>query len=151
MTQERHHGIVLLVADQEQTVEENIEKGKVFLAANAMNDPDVKTTSSGLQYKMVKSGNGYGRKPCATDKVEIHYTIKLIDGRVIDSAVDGTSIIASIHDFISGLQEGIQLMERGATYMFYIPYYLAYGTTRVGAIPPGSTLICEVQLLEINP
>ena len=134
---------------QRARVQENIKKGEEFLAKNKLNK-GVKTTESGLQYKLVSSGNG--KHPAATDVVKVHYTGKLIDGTTFDSSVErGEPITFPLQQVIPGWSEGVQLMDEGSTYMLYIPHNLAYGEQQAGIIPPGSVIIFEVQLLEINP
>ena len=99
---------------------------------------------------MVREGNG--KRPKATDKVKVHYTGTLIDGKKFDSSVDrGTPITFALNQVIPGWTEGLQLMDEGSMYMLYVPYNLGYGTRDMGDIPAGSTLIFEVELLEINP
>ncbi|MBR1516851.1 MAG: FKBP-type peptidyl-prolyl cis-trans isomerase [Bacteroidales bacterium] len=134
---------------QHASVQENIDKGKAFLAENAK-DPSVQTTASGLQYKMIKPGNG--KRPKAEDMVKVHYTGTLIDGRTFDSSIErGEPITFPLNQVIPGWSEGVQLMDEGSTYKLFIPYDLAYGEMGAGIIPPGATIIFEVQLLEINP
>lgn len=134
---------------QRARVQENIKKGEEFLAKNKLNK-GVKTTESGLQYKLISSGNG--KHPAATDVVKVHYTGKLIDGTTFDSSVErGEPITFPLQQVIPGWSEGVQLMDEGSTYMLYIPHNLAYGEQQAGIIPPGSVIIFEVQLLEINP
>ena len=117
--------------------------GKTIYDANA-----VYTTKSGLQYKIVKKGNGV--KPKATDKVRVHYTGTLIDGTKFDSSVDrGMPAEFPLNQVIPGWTEGLQLMDVGSKYILYIPHTLGYGTNPTGSIPPGSTLIFEVELLDI--
>ncbi len=129
--------------------DDNIAKGKKFLEENALNK-SVYQTQSGLQYKIVKKGNG--KKPKATDRVKVHYTGKLIDGKVFDSSVQrGEPIEFMLNQVIPGWTEGLQLMDEGSSYTLYIPYQLGYGEQPAGEIPPGSTLIFEVELLEIMP
>ena len=129
--------------------DDNIAAGKEFLAKNAENK-SVYQTKSGLQYKIEKKGNG--KKPKATDKVKVHYTGKLLDGKVFDSSVErGQPAEFFLNQVIPGWTEGLQLMDVGSKYTLYIPYNLAYGEQPVGSIPPGSTLIFEVELLEILP
>ncbi len=129
--------------------DENIAAGKAFLAKNAENK-SVYQTKSGLQYKIEKKGNG--KKPKATDKVKVHYTGKLLDGKVFDSSVErGQPAEFFLNQVIPGWTEGLQLMDVGSKYTLYIPYTLGYGEQPVGSIPPGSTLIFEVELLEILP
>jgi FKBP-type peptidyl-prolyl cis-trans isomerase len=137
-------------AEQDKMVaskDENIDKGKKFLQENALNK-SIYTTKSGLQYKIVKKGNG--KKPNATDRVRVHYTGTLIDGTKFDSSVDrGEPAEFPLNAVIPGWTEGLQLMDEGSKYILYIPYDLGYGEQPVGSIPPGSTLIFEVELLQI--
>ena len=142
---------------QQEAVQANIEAGKKFMEANS-NNKSVYTTPSGLQYRRIREGNGKhpsmnsdikGAKP---DKVKVHYTGTLIDGKVFDSSVQrGQPITFALDRVIPGWTEGIQIMDEGSKYMLYIPYNLAYGERAAGDIPGGSTLIFEVELLEINP
>jgi FKBP-type peptidyl-prolyl cis-trans isomerase len=126
----------------------NIEAGRKFLEENAK-DKAVQTTKSGLQYKMLRKGNG--KRPKATNTVKVHYTGTLIDGTKFDSSVDrGTPIEFPLNQVIPGWTEGMQLMDVGSKYMLYIPYNLGYGEQPVGDIPPGSTLIFEVELLDFK-
>ena len=109
------------------------------------------TTESGLKYTLTAKGNG--AKPTKGDAVIVHYTGKLTNGTVFDSSVErGEPISFPLNGVIPGWTEGLQLMAVGSKYRFYIPYNLAYGERGAGQqIPPYSTLIFEVELLEINP
>lgn len=128
---------------------DNIAAGKLFLDKNAESKA-VYTTKSGLQYRILQKGNG--KRPQATDKVKVHYTGTLIDGTKFDSSYDrGEPITFPVNQVIPGWTEGLQLMDEGSKYILYVPYNLGYGEQMVGTIPPGSTLIFEVELLEINP
>lgn len=131
-----------------KAAENNKKAGKEFLAENAKKD-GVKTTASGLQYKVITEGSG--AKPGATSKVKVHYTGKLTDGTVFDSSVQrGEPIDFALNQVIAGWTEGVQLMTPGSKYEFYIPSDLAYGDRGAGnAIPPGATLIFEVELLAV--
>lgn len=139
-------------AKQEQMAaskDQNKADGKKFLAENALNK-SVYQTKSGLQYKIVKKGNG--KRPKATDQVKVHYTGKLLNGKVFDSSVQrGEPITFGLGQVIPGWTEGLQLMDEGASYILYIPSDLAYGDQNMGDIPAGSTLIFEVELLEVIP
>ena len=129
---------------------ENIEKGKKFMR-EISNNKSVYTTASGLKYRRIKEGNG--KHPKATDRVKVHYTGTLIDGKKFDSSVDrGEPITFLLNQVIPGWTEGLQIMDEGSKYILYIPYNLGYGVRGAGQdIPGGSTLIFEVELLEINP
>ena len=129
---------------------ENIEKGKKFMR-EISNNKSVYSTPSGLKYRRIKEGNG--KHPKATDRVKVHYTGTLIDGTKFDSSVDrGEPITFPLNQVIPGWTEGLQIMDEGSKYILYIPYNLGYGVRGAGQdIPGGSTLIFEVELLEINP
>lgn len=125
------------------------EKGKKFLEENKKNK-SVITTESGLQYKVVKMGEG--AKPTAESKVKVHYKGTLIDGTVFDSSYDrGEPITFGLNQVIKGWTEGVQLMPIGSKFIFYIPSDLGYGDRGAGAdIPGGATLIFEIELLDIE-
>lgn len=125
----------------------NKEEGAKFLKENG-NNKSVYTTKSGLQYRKLKEGNG--KRPTINNTVKVHYTGKLLDGTVFDSSVErGEPMDFPVGAVIPGWTEGLQLMDEGSKYILYIPYNLAYGENPAGEIPPGSTLIFEVELLEI--
>ena len=124
------------------------EKGMKFLEENKKK-PGVKTTASGLQYKVLKAGEG--KSPSATDKVEVHYRGSLIDGTEFDSSYKRNKTITfPLNGVIKGWTEGLQLMKEGAKYEFYIPPELGYGSGGTSGIPPDSVLIFEVQLIKIQ-
>ncbi|MBP5341968.1 MAG: FKBP-type peptidyl-prolyl cis-trans isomerase [Bacteroidales bacterium] len=134
---------------QRAGVQDNIDAGAKFMQ-QISNNKSVYTTPSGLKYQKLVAGNG--KKPKSTDRVKVHYTGKLIDGTTFDSSVDrGEPITFALNQVIPGWTEGLQLMDEGSRYMLYIPYNLGYGEQPVGSIPAGSTLVFEVELLEINP
>nr|WP_281384583.1 FKBP-type peptidyl-prolyl cis-trans isomerase [Flavihumibacter stibioxidans] len=122
--------------------------GEEFLAANKTK-PGVVTLPSGLQYLVVTEGTG--PKPALTDKVKCHYHGTLIDGTVFDSSVDrGQPIDFPVNGVIRGWVEALQLMPAGSKWKLFIPSDLAYGDNQAGAkIAPGSTLIFDVELIEI--
>lgn len=107
------------------------------------------TTASGLKYKVLKKGNG--KKPKDTDVVLVNYEGKLLDGTIFDSSYQrGEPISFPLNRVIPGWTEGVQLMNEGSTYEFYIPYNLAYGERGAGPIPPKSDLIFKVELIEVK-
>ena len=127
---------------------DNKKAGEEFLAKNKTKK-GVITTESGLQYEILKKGNG--AKPTANDEVKVHYTGTLIDGTVFDSSVERKSPAQfKVGGVIKGWTEALQLMNVGSKYKLYIPYALAYGTRAKGPkIKPFSTLVFEVELLDI--
>ena len=123
-------------------------KGEEYLAANAKKD-GVVTLPSGLQYQVLREGNG--RKPKATDQVRCHYEGMLIDGTLFDSSIQrGEPATFPLNGVIAGWTEGLQLMQEGAKYRFFIPYHLGYGERGAGgSIPPFATLLFDVELIEV--
>ncbi len=128
---------------------ETLDAGKKFLEENLKKD-GIKSTASGLQYEVIKEGDG--AQPAATDVVEVHYHGTLLDGTVFDSSVDrGETTSFPLNRVIPGWTEGLQLMKEGGKYRFFIPYDLAYGERGAGAdIKPYSTLIFEVELFKVG-
>ncbi len=124
-------------------------EAQVFLDENAAKE-GVKVTASGLQYKVLKEGEGI--RPTAEDEVTVHYTGKLLNGTVFDSSVSrGEPATFPLNRVIPGWTEGVQLMNEGAKYEFFIPSDLAYGPQGIpNVIPPHSTLIFEVELIKVN-
>ena len=126
----------------------NKEAGKAFLAENAQN-PNVVTTESGLQYRILKAGKG--KMPTEANSVKVHYHGTLIDGTVFDSSVErGEPITFGVTGVIKGWTEALQLMPAGSKWVLYIPQELAYGSSDMGTIKPFSTLIFEVELISIE-
>jgi FKBP-type peptidyl-prolyl cis-trans isomerase FklB len=128
---------------------ENKKAGEDFLEANK-SKKDVKTTESGIQYIVLKEGSG--EKPAGPmTKVKVHYHGTNIEGNIFDSSVDrGTPATFGLNQVIKGWTEGVQLMNEGAKYKFFIPQELAYGAQQKGEnIKPFSTLIFEIELLEV--
>ena len=127
---------------------QNIEIGVDFLAENSLKE-GMQSTESGMQYEVLTKGQGTVH-PTAKSKVTVHYHGTLIDGTVFDSSVDrDKSISFKLNQVIAGWTEGVQLMVEGDKYRFYIPSSLAYGNRSAGAIPAGSLLIFDIQLLSI--
>ena len=128
--------------------ESNLVAGQKFLAENATKE-GVQTTASGLQYKVETMGTG--PKPVATDTVKVHYRGTLLDGTEFDSSYARNEPISfGLNRVIAGWTEGVQLMPVGSKFMFYIGPGLAYGEGGGGPIPPNSTLVFEVELLDIE-
>ena len=127
---------------------DNKEAGERYLKENAAKE-GVVTLPSGLQYKVLSEG--HGRKPKATDSVKCHYEGMLIDGTMFDSSVQrGEPATFPLNGVIAGWTEGLQLMQEGAKYRFFIPYHLGYGERGAGqSIPPFSTLLFDVELIEV--
>jgi len=120
-----------------------------YLEMNAKQE-GVVITPSGLQYKVLKQGDG--EKPSAKDSVEVHYEGKLVTGDVFDSSYErGKTISFPLNGVIPGWTEGLQLMPVGSVYELYIPYQLGYGERGYPpVIPPHSTLIFKVELIGIE-
>ena len=134
---------------QAKANEEKIEAGKKFLEENSKRD-EVITLESGLQYEVLKAGEG--AKPTPNDQVTTHYHGTLIDGTVFDSSVErGEPATFPVSGVIKGWTEALQLMSVGAKWRLYVPSDLAYGERGAGAqIGPHTTLIFDVELLKIN-
>ncbi len=133
---------------QEKANEKAISEGKLFLEENGKRK-EVKTTSSGLQYEVLKEGKG--AVPKASDQVKVHYHGTLIDGTVFDSSVHrGQPATFGVTQVIQGWVEALQLMPVGSKWKLFIPSNLAYGAQGAGQhIGPHTTLIFEVELLDI--
>ena len=125
----------------------NMDEAVAFLNTNKAKD-GIETTESGLQYKVWTEGEG--DSPAAEAKVKVHYEGKLANGTVFDSSYKrGEPAAFALNQVIKGWTEGLQLMNTGDKFEFYIPSELAYGTRGSRSIPPNSTLIFTVELLEI--
>ncbi|RPE05971.1 FKBP-type peptidyl-prolyl cis-trans isomerase [Chitinophaga lutea] len=127
----------------------NLKAGQEFLAANQQK-PGIVTLDSGLQYEVLKEGDG--PKPSASSKVTCHYHGTLIDGTIFDSSVQrGQPATFPLNMVIKGWTEGLQLMPQGSKWRFFIPPHLGYGDRQVSAqIGANSTLIFDVELLGIS-
>jgi len=135
-------------AEQEKAVKRNREEGILFLAENKKRK-EVVVTQSGLQYEVVRKGDG--PVPTANDRVKVDYTGYLIDGTIFDSSVErGEPAVFGVSQVIEGWTEVLQLMPVGSEYKVFIPSDLAYGERQMGGdIQPGSTLIFDIHLLEV--
>ncbi|MDZ7853825.1 MAG: FKBP-type peptidyl-prolyl cis-trans isomerase [Halomonas sp.] len=134
-------------AEAEQLAAANRAEGEAYLTENAEQD-GVTVTDSGLQYRVLASGDG--PSPDADDTVEVHYEGTLIDGTVFDSSYErGEPVNFQVDQVIEGWQEALQLMSVGDTWEVVIPSDLAYGAQGQGPIGPHETLIFEVELLDV--
>jgi FKBP-type peptidyl-prolyl cis-trans isomerase len=140
-----------LQAQAQALAEAQAAASRDFLAKNATAE-GVKTTDSGLQYLVLTEGaDGDAVKPKETDTVTVHYHGTLTDGSVFDSSVErGQPATFTLNEVIAGWTEGVQLMKVGDKYRFFIPSELGYGANGAGPIPPDSTLIFDVELLEVE-
>lgn len=137
-------------ADRQQNLAgDNLAKGEAFLKTNQQAE-GVESLESGLQYQVLKAGDG--DKPSATQRVTVHYHGTLINGQVFDSSVQrGEPAVFPVNGVIQGWQEALQLMNVGSKWKVFIPPHLAYGDRGAGgAIGPNETLIFEVELLGIE-
>jgi FKBP-type peptidyl-prolyl cis-trans isomerase len=133
---------------QMDLAEKNLKDGEDFMAKNK-EKPGVKTTESGLQYEVVKEGNG--PTPKDADIVRVHYTGTLPNGEKFDSSVDrGEPAEFPVRGVIPGWTEALKLMKAGSTYKLAIPARLAYGPQGRPGIPPNSPLLFDVELLEVK-
>ena len=137
-------------AKQKAAGEKSAAEGAKFLEENKKKE-GVKTTASGLQYKVIKEGTG--AQPKTTDTVKVNYRGTLINGKEFDSSYKrGEPVTFPLNGVIKGWTEGLQLMKTGAKYQLFVPPALAYGERAVGPdLPANSTLIFEVELLEAKP
>ena len=134
-------------ANAQAQAQVNIDAGNAFLAENGKR-PEVTTTASGLQYEVLVAGNG--PKPTSDKTVKVHYHGTLLNGTIFDSSVQrGEPIEFPVTGVIQGWIEALQLMPQGSKWKLFIPANLAYGNRATGKILPGSTLVFEVELIEI--
>lgn len=142
-------GFIMFSMVNAATPEENKAAGEKFLAENKQK-PEIKVTTSGLQYQALTEGNG--KAPSATDNVTVHYRGTTIDGTEFDSSYNrGAPATFPLNRVIPGWTEGLQLMKEGAKYRLFIPSQLAYGERGAGRhIGPNSALIFDVELIKVN-
>ena len=136
-----------MIAKMQEQSAKNLAEGKAFLEENK-NKSGVKVLPSGLQYKVLTKGTG--RTPAATDMIRAHYRGTLIDGTEFDSSYKrGQPLERPLNGLIPGWTEALQLMKEGSKWQLFIPPNLAYGERSGGPIPPNSTLVFEMELIEI--
>lgn len=150
MSTEEANGYIqkVIVQLHQAELRNNKELGKKFLEENK-NQEGIITTETGLQYRIIKQGTGL--VPTMDQKVKVHYTGYLLDGTKFDSSHDrGTEAVFGIKNIIPGWQQALTMMPVGSEWVIYVPSELAYGDRAMGnGIPAGSTLIFEIQLLDI--
>jgi FKBP-type peptidyl-prolyl cis-trans isomerase FklB len=138
----------LITSARSGQVEKNHTAAAAFLAENGKKK-DVQTTASGLQYKVITPGSGAA--PSATDEVVVNYKGTLLDGSVFDQTEGRGPATFGVNQVIPGWTEALQLMKPGAKYQLFIPPKLAYDERSPPAIPPGSMLLFDVELVSVKP
>ncbi len=146
----RQEKMAQMQKERDESAQKNKTEGDAFLAENKTK-PDVKTTASGLQYKVLQEGKG--EKPKATDTVKTNYKGTLINGTEFDSSYTrGEPATFRVDEVIPGWKEALQLMPVGSKWQLFVPATLGYGESGAGqVIGPNATLIFEIELLEIVP
>ncbi|MCS7063798.1 MAG: FKBP-type peptidyl-prolyl cis-trans isomerase [Methylacidiphilales bacterium] len=136
---------------EKELAEKNAKEAKEFLARNAK-QKGVKTTKSGLQYKILKEGPRGGKSPKLNHSVTVHYTGRLLDKTVFDSSIErGQPATFPVNGVIKGWTEALQMMKPGDKWELYIPPELAYGEQGAGGrVPPNALLIFEVELISVS-
>jgi len=135
-------------AKMKQTNQNNLMDAQAFLVKNKENNSDIKETPTGLQYRVLRSGEG--SFPKAKDKVKVHYVGRLLNGNEFDSSISrGKPAEFTLNRVIKGWTEGLQLMREGDKFEFFIHPQLGYGDRGSPTIPPNSCLIFEVELIEV--
>ncbi|MGE9293540.1 MAG: FKBP-type peptidyl-prolyl cis-trans isomerase [Puniceicoccales bacterium] len=136
----------------QRLVSMNKKKGQEYIAEQLKANPDIKKSDSGLYYEIIEEGTG--PKPTETDTVEVNYAGTLVDGTEFDSSYKrGKPAIFPVANVVPGFGEGVQLIGKGGKVKLYIPSDLAYGDAAMpgSPIPPGSTLVFEVEMVDVNP
>lgn len=136
-----------MLAKRKEEAAQNLALGQKYLEENAKKE-GIKTTASGLQYQVIKEGEG--ERPNLKSRVVTHYTGTLMDGKVFDSSIErGEPATFPLNAVIQGWQEGIPLMKKGSRYRLFVPAALGYGENSPSTIPPNSVLIFDVELIDI--
>lgn len=136
-------------AEADSLKAKNLAAGEAFLAAKAQ-ETGVQTLGAGLLYKVLKSGNG--TSPTATSTVKVNYEGRLIDGTIFDSSYRrGEPAEFPVSGVVPGWQVALKAMKPGDVWEVYVPHYMAYGEAGSGSnIPPCSTLVFKIELLEVK-
>jgi FKBP-type peptidyl-prolyl cis-trans isomerase len=149
--EDKARAMQLVRSGREKVAERNHAAAREFLAQNAK-APGVTTTDSGLQYQIIMAGDAKAASPTASDRVTVHYRGRLLDGSEFDNSDNHAQVPTfSVGTVIKGWREALLLMKPGAKWRLFIPPELAYDMNSPGAIPPGSLLIFDVELLKIEP
>ncbi|HZH67200.1 MAG TPA: FKBP-type peptidyl-prolyl cis-trans isomerase [Flavisolibacter sp.] len=136
-----------LQSSRSEKLQSEKDAGIAFMAENRTKE-GITELPSGIQYQVVKEGNG--PKPSPTSKVKAHYRGSLLDGKEFDSSFKRNQpFTAGLTQLIKGWQDVLPLMPVGSTWRLWIPSHLAYGDNGTGGIPGGATLIFDIELLEI--
>ena len=144
-------GLTLAACQPGPSSTESLAKAKTFMTTNAK-VPGVVTLPSGLQYKIVRSGDPKGMKPQSADEVKVNYEGKLVSGEVFDSSYErGVPASMPLQALIPAWVEALQLMRPGDEWLLYVPPELGYGSDGSGSIPPNSALIFRIELLGVLP
>ncbi|MBI2510800.1 MAG: FKBP-type peptidyl-prolyl cis-trans isomerase [Opitutae bacterium] len=125
------------------------ERRENWFGAKLAADPTIQWRESGLGIQVLKAGDG--PLPQRTDKVRINYVGRLLDGTEFDRSPAGKPATFRVQEMVTGLAAGMSTVRAGGKSVFYIPPHLGYGGVRAGKIPPNSSLVFEVELLEVNP
>ncbi|WP_415908111.1 FKBP-type peptidyl-prolyl cis-trans isomerase [Oleiharenicola sp. Vm1] len=125
------------------------ERRENWFGAKLAADPTIQWRDSGLGIQVLRAGEG--PTPQRTDKVRVNYVGRLLDGTEFDRSAAGKPAVFSVQNLVTGLAAGVTTMRAGGKAVFYIPPHLGYGGIRAGKIPPNSSLVFEVELLEVNP
>jgi len=143
---------MVLAACGDRGAKKNLDEGAAFLARNGKL-PDVHTTASGLQYRVVRSGPVSGLRPKPADEVKVHYEGKLLDGHVFDSSYErGAPAVMQLRGLIPAWVEALQLMRPGDTWQLFVPPKLGYGEKGAGdEIPPNAVLVFRIELIDVLP
>jgi FKBP-type peptidyl-prolyl cis-trans isomerase FklB len=146
----KEHVNAFLHAAREALAGQNKRVAQEFLAKNAKAE-GVKTTASGLQYKVIAAGDGSAKSPGLNDQVTVQYRGTLLDGSEFDSSFGRGPASFPLKGVIRGWQEAIPLMKPGAKWQLFVPPELAYDTYSPPGIPPGSLLVFDVELIKVEP
>ena len=149
--QDRERALQLMRAGREAVAKRNRAAASEFLAKNGV-VPDVKTTASGLQYQVFAAGDAQASAPTVNDRVAVHYRGRLLDGTEFDNSDDHAQAATfSLNGVVKGWREALPMMKPGARWRLFVPPELGYDLNSPPAIPPGSLLIFDIELVKVEP